>query len=208
MSGSQMDTRGQALVPAKENGHVVEPTSPNPQTHLHRYRVGIGCYLVALGAVALAITPWAWSLATSAIGRTPSSRARFLGLAFTPTAEFNMIIIVMLMAVLGSIAVMIIAFANRAGLGTLESGYLWWYLTRPFEAAAVGVLFYMAIIAGFFSQTSAQGRPALVLAAAIGGLAGLSTDKVLEKMRSALALTAFDTTAAAARKNKDPADRA
>lgn len=164
--------------------------------------IWVGCYLALLAAVALAITPWAWSLATSGISSRAAGRARFLGLSFKPTAEFNLIIIVMLMSVLGSLAVMIITFANRAGHETLEHGFLWWYLIRPFAAAAIGVLFYMAIIAGFFNQRSATGRSALVLAAAIGGLAGLFTDIVLQKMRAALlGLSAFDAPAPTAKQN-------
>ena len=161
-------------------------------------KFGIGCYLAALAAAVLAITPWAWSLATSSVGHA-ANRARFLGVSFRPTTEFNLIVIVMLMSLLGSVAVMIITFANRAGQETLEQGFLWWYLTRPFAATAVGVLFYMAIIAGFFNQTSARGRSALVLAAAIGGLAGLFTDNVLQKMSGALlGLSSFNSPAATA----------
>ena len=165
---------------------------------------GIGCYLTVLATLVLAITPWAWSLATSSVGHT-TDRARFLGLTFRPTTEFNLIIIVMLMSFLGSMAVMIITFTNRAGHGTLEQGFVWWYLTRPFAATAVGVLFYMAIIAGFFNQNSAKGRSALVLAAAIGGLAGLFTDSVLQKMSGALlGLTNFNAPAANAEQGTKP----
>lgn len=171
--------------------------------------ITVGCYLAVLGTAALAIAPWAWSLAVSSIDTTAGPRAHFLGLAFTPTTEFSLIIIVMLMAVLGSLAVLILTFSNRAGHETLERGYLWWYLLRPIEAAAVGVLFYMAIIAGFFNQVSATGRPALVLAAAIGGLAGLFTDKVLEKMRDLLGLRQFSKAASGSggkSASKAPAD--
>jgi magnesium-transporting ATPase (P-type) len=140
MPVSKTDAPSSGAAIADKNGHV-EQRPREPQKAISTAtEVGIGCYLVALGAVALATTPWARSLATSSISRTPGGRARFLGLAFTPTAEFNLIIIVMLMAVLGSIAVMIITFASRSGHRTLDSAYLWWYLTRPFEAAAVGVL--------------------------------------------------------------------
>jgi hypothetical protein len=177
-----------------------KPVRPMPDG----VRTGVGCYLAALGTVVLAITPWAWSLATGSVGHTTAGRARFLGLSFRPTTEFNLIIIVMLMSVLGSIAVMIITFANRAGQETLDRGFVWWYLTRPFAATAIGVLFYMAIIAGFFNQASATGRSALVLAAAIGGLAGLFTDNVLQKMRSALlGLSAFDTAASGVKQAAD-----
>jgi hypothetical protein len=168
----------------------------------HGAITGIGCYLAALATAVLAITPWAWSLATNSVGHA-ANQARFLGLSFRPTTEFNLIIIVMLMSVLGSMAVMIITFANRAGQETLEQGFVWWYLIRPFAAAGVGVLFYMAIIAGFFNQTSARGRSALVLAAAIGGLAGLFTDNVVQKMRALLGLSSFSGLASTAKQDSN-----
>ncbi len=164
-------------------------------------KIGIGCYLIALGAVALAVLPWAWSLATSTIsssaaGKAGTIQAHFLGLGFTPTTEFSLVIIVILMAIIGSVAVLILTFSSRAGHETLERGYLWWYLTRPIAAAGVGVLFYMTVIAGYFNQAAAHGRAALVVAAAIGGLAGLFTDQVLQKMRGVLGQKPFEESAA------------
>jgi hypothetical protein len=59
----------------------------------------------------------------------------------------------------------------------------------------VAVLFYMVIAAGYLDQPTDRGRAALVIAAAVGGLAGLFTDKVLQAMSKLLGQTPFTTTA-------------
>jgi hypothetical protein len=46
----------------------------------------------------------------------------------------------------------------------------------------------MAFIAGFFSAAPAKSSQALILAATIGGLAGLFTDQVRQKMSKVLGL--------------------
>lgn len=63
-------------------------------------------------------------------------------------------------------------------------------MTRPFTAAAIGVLAYALVQAGFFGAGSTSNSD-LLAAATIGGLAGLFTDQLLRKMRSALGLSAF-----------------
>lgn len=67
---------------------------------------------------------------------------------------------------------------------------MWWYLTRPFTAAGIGVLAYALLQVGFFGSNN-NTNSELLAAAAIGGLAGLFTDQLLQKMRTALGLTAF-----------------
>ena len=155
----------------------------------------IGLYLTTVGLLLVAITPWAWSTATRAVSATTPVEASFLGMDFQMSSEFALVALVILMASLGCFAVLVLTFANRAGHQTLEPGYFWWYLTRPIAAAVVGVLFYMVIAAGYFDQPTDQGRAALVIAAAVGGLAGLFTDKVLQAMSKILGQTPFATTA-------------
>lgn len=154
----------------------------------------IGSYLTVAGLLLIAVTPWAWSTATRAVSATAPINASFLGLRFQASSEFALVALVILMASLGCFAVLVLTFANRAGHQTLEPGYFWWYFTRPIAAAVVGVLFYMAIAAGYFDQATDQGRAALVVAAAVGGLAGLFTDKVLQAMSKILGQTPFATT--------------
>jgi hypothetical protein len=151
----------------------------------------VGAYLVALGAALVGTIPWAWSFATTlADPAGPGTvRAHFLGFGFTPTPAFSLLLIVILAAMAGSVAVMSLVFSARSGKHTLEQGWQWWYVTRPITAAIVGVLSYMAILTGFFDLGVGSDRPELVVAAAVGGLAGLFTDQVLAKMRKIMAVT-------------------
>ena len=168
-----------------------KPVHPMAQSR----RRFIGGYLTVVGLLLVAVTPWAWSTATGAVSATAPVNASFLGWQFQMSGEAALIGLVILMAALGCFAVLVLTFANRAGHQTLEPGYFWWYLTRPIAAAVVGVLFYMAIAAGYFDQPADQGRAALVVASAVGGLAGLFTDKVLQAMSKVLGQTPFATTA-------------
>lgn len=166
---------------------VIKATPParmQPST-----RTAIGCYLIALGAVLLTALLWVWSFAMSAVqGGTP--RPRLFGeWQFTPTADFSILLLVLLASMLGSVVVLGMVFSARAGRRTLEQSYVWWYLMRPVTAAGLGVGFYLTVTAGFFdSITESNGRSALITAAAIGTLAGLFTDQVYAKMLKLLGL--------------------
>ena len=148
----------------------------------------VGVYLVSLGIALLAVIPWAWSFASRAVVGKRSVSASFLGTEFTATPEFSMVLIVLLTATLGSVAVLAMTFSARTGRETLERGFLWWYLTRPISAAGLGLVFYMAVVSGFLAAATSTGQPTLIVAATIGGLAGLFTDQVYRKLFSILGL--------------------
>jgi hypothetical protein len=150
----------------------------------------IGIWIVALAAVSLGHLPWAWAIAVRLTGAKSSVHVHWLGVRFTPQKASILLIIVMLTAVIGSVATLALTFAHRAGYNKLEKGWGWWYLTRPFTAAGIGVLAYALLQVGFFGSNNATSQE-LFAAAAIGGLAGLFTDQLLQKMRGALGLTAF-----------------
>jgi hypothetical protein len=176
-----------------------EPMSENA-------RRAIGFYLVGVGLVMLVLVPWAWSVAWRANeSETGDTSTSFLGLDFSVSAPATLLTIVVLMAAIGSVTVMTLVFAARAGHGTLEQTYLWWYVTRPVSAAGIGVLVYMFIVAGFFDFAKIEdgSTPALVIAAAVGALAGLFTDQVLDRVRWVLGLSAFDSGTA---RRRDPSD--
>jgi hypothetical protein len=168
----------------------------------------IGTYLMVLGLLMLVLVPWVWSVGWRANesdnGDAPAS---FLGLDFTASAPATLLAVVVLMAVIGSVTVMTLVFAARAGHGTLEQTYLWWYVTRPVSAAGLGVLVYMFIVAGVFDFATIEdgSTPALVVAAAVGALSGLFTDQVLDRVRRVLGLSPFDT-GTARKKARDESD--
>jgi hypothetical protein len=122
-------------------------------------------------------------------------RAHWLGIGFSPTADFAMLAIVALTAMAGSAVHMALIFANRAGHGKLERTWAFWYLLRPGAAALLGVLTYVVIKAGFLGSVSDSQGKGLAFAAAVGALAGLFTDKVIAKLRDAIGASPFDRSA-------------
>lgn len=173
-------------------------------------RRAIGCYLMILGLLMLVLVPWAWSVAwrSNEIGSGEAS-ATFLWWDFTASAPATLLATVVLMAVIGSVTVMTLVFAARAGHGTLEQTYVWWYITRPVSAAGLGVLVYMFIVAAVFDFATIEdgSTPALVVAAAIGALAGLFTDQVLDRVRWVLGLSPFESGTASERRVRKDEER-
>jgi len=153
-------------------------------------RTTIGTWILVLSALALGHLPWAWSLAVMLGNSKSTVQAHWFGQAFTPQKTTILLMIVILTAVIGSAATLGLTFSHRLGYGKLEKGWGWWYVTRPFTAAAIGVLAYALVQAGFFGAGSTSNSD-LLAAATIGGLAGLFTDQLLQKMRSVLGLSAF-----------------
>jgi len=163
----------------------------------------LGCYLVVLGAALLSVAPWVWSWA-SQVAESGNTRTRFFWLDFTATPRMTVIVVVIMMAMIGSVTVMTLSFATRAGHGTLERGFLWWYLTRPVAAASLAVLFYITAIAGFLDLTTLARRSDLVVAAGLAALAGLFTDQVLNKLRRVLGLSPPTRAASGKEPGKEP----
>jgi len=152
------------------------------------HRRMVGGYLVLLGTSLVATLLWAWSFANQLI-ESDTARVHFLGIGFSPSATFSLLLIVVLTASAASFAVMSIVFASRAGLRTLEPRWEWWYLTRPLVASVIAIVVYEAIAAGFFDAVPAVDTTSLVFAASVGGLTGLFTDQILGKLRSMLGLS-------------------
>jgi hypothetical protein len=166
-------------------------------------RVALGCALLLFTAVVLAHLTWAWSIASRLVpdssGVTPAAiRAHWLGVAFTPTLTFTLLLIVALSAMAGSTAATAMVFSNRAGYDQLEKYWVWWYLLRPGVSAVVAVVAYVAVKSGFLGTINDTQTKGLAFAAALGGLTGLFTDKMLEKLQKALGLSPFTDPAAAA----------
>src|SRR5436305_8888992 len=175
----------------KLGGRLASPGAPMSDT----FRRLIGVWLFALTIAVVGHFLWAWSTAYRLVGPRPHKvRVHWLWWAFEPTAQFSLLLIVGLAAMLGSMATMTMIFANRSGHRKLEERWEYWYLYRPLSAAGVGILFYVVVVAGLLGAT-AGGAETLVFAAATGGLAGLFTDRVIAAMRQALGASPFNVSA-------------
>ena len=190
VGGTPTGSAANQSLPTNAQGDIDAQTSPTAALMEAKVRISIGLWIITLATVALGNLPWAWALAEQ-LGRSkPGLHARWLGVTFTPQTASILLIIVVLTAMLGSAATLALTFAHRAGYNRLEKGWGWWYVLRPFTAVGIGVLAYALLQAGFFASSRATNSD-LLAAASIGGLAGLFTDQLLQKMRKALGLSAF-----------------
>jgi len=171
-------------------GTLVEAHFEDRSMNASRRRF-VAFYLSVLGFGLLATLPWLWSSANRAMAAGSPVLVHFAGLGFHLSPEAALALTTTAMGMIGSVVVLLLTFTNRAVHETLERGALWWYLTRPITGAMLGLLFYLAVIAGFFNASTTSDRPALIVAAAVGALAGMFTDQVIKKMQGILGLLPF-----------------
>lgn len=192
--GSALTMQVSARAAATGNGSAADDKLPPEMSG--RARRAIGCWLLVFGSVVLANFLWAWSTADrlNRDGASPAIRVHWLWWSFGPTAQFTLLLVVALAAMMGSVATMALVFSNRAGHRQLEERWEYWYVHRPLSAACIGLLFYVVVTAGFLGNGDTGGSR-LTTAAATGALAGLFTDRVLAAMRSALGASAFNKSA-------------
>lgn len=188
----QLSVVTDAATPGGSGARLAEPGEP--MTDGARRLLGV--WLLGFGVVVLGHLLWAWSLAAQLLASGPQAnvQAHWMGLGFSPSTQFGLLLVVLVTALAGSLAVVVTVFANRAGHRTLEQHWAWWYVLRPCSAGAVGVLFYAVVVAGLLGSP-APDHAGLALAGAVGGLAGLFTDRVLAMMRSVLGASAFNVSA-------------
>ncbi|NEA30704.1 hypothetical protein [Streptomyces sp. SID13031] len=109
---------------------------------------------------------------------------------FTTTLNMSLLILGAAAGAVGSVIQQSMIFAQRAGLETLERGYVWWYLLRPVWSALLGSVVVVAVNTGLISigdeTTSEAGVAVLVM---MGCLAGLFTDQALRRLRPMLGAT-------------------
>jgi len=159
---------------------------------LDRVTVVVGCWQLALTAVTTVAAFSVWPLVAQLEGRATVG-VHWFGPDFRVTALSGALILGVIGGVAGSLVHTITIFSSRVGRDTLEASFLWWYLLRPFAAALLALLFVAAVQSGL---VAVGGKPeSLVLAFVAGGLAGLFTDAVLQKLRGFLGATSTQMTA-------------
>ncbi|SRR6266540_2831028 len=179
---------GKVVMTAKENEHPMTPK-------MTRW---IGVTNITTGVLGLAALVATYGLAEHLValqeaapdGTLATQPVHFLGEHISVTLSMSVLLLGAASGLVGSAIQQSIIFANRSGHETLERGWAWWYMLRPIWSALLGAVFVIAVNAGLVSigdqTTSTAGVTVL---ATIGALAGLFTDKVLEKLGELLGAT-------------------
>lgn len=98
-----------------------------------------------------------------------------------------LLILVALIGILGNLIYIATSFTTFVGNQTFKQSWILWYFVKPFTAAALAIVVYIVIRAGFLSYGSGGAAVNLYGVAALAALAGLSTDKATEKLKEIFA---------------------
>lgn len=169
------------------------PTRPKLLEPELRIAVGITAYLSLLGALAVPATLWAFRIADQVTTARPLVNVRWVGPQFSADALTSVLLLAAVGGVVGSLVHAGHLFSRRLARSTFEASYLVWYLLRPLLSALLGMTFVAVIRIGLVSL-SAKGTDFSTpyLSFAVGALAVLFLDTVLQKMRAILGATAVD----------------
>lgn len=141
-------------------------------------------------------------------GTVATSTVHWWGPDFTTTLNMSLLIVGAAAGAVGSVIHQSMVFAQRAGLETLERGFVWWYLLRPFWSALLGSVVVVAVNTGLISigdeTTSTAGVTVLVM---MGCLAGLFTDQAMRRLRPVLGATPPEETQVPDRETTPDEDR-
>jgi uncharacterized membrane protein YdcZ (DUF606 family) len=171
---------------------------PHEQSMSPTMRRVIGAVNAVEGPLAMVALVAAYGLAehlvssqeAAAEGTLAVERIGVLGTDLPVTLSMSLLLVGAAAGAVGSVIHQSIIFAHRAGHDTLERGFVWWYLLRPLWSGLLGAVVVTAVNAGLISigdeTTSGAGVTVLVTA---GCVAGLFTDRVLDRLRDLLGAT-------------------
>jgi len=158
-------------------------------------RLGIGVDLIVLRVALLAAILWAWSFASSLISANSGITVAIylFGVKFSPSAGFSPLLIVLLTAMLGTVAVLMLTFLREQAQDSQE-----WLHAVPHRGQSVRsrsacwcTWRSRPALQRSHDQRSASAR----YCGGNWGLAGLFADQALKKMRSIPAVLPTDQTA-------------
>ena len=94
-----------------------------------------------------------------------------------------LLILVATMGFLGNMIHIAASFTSYVGNGTFERSWILWYFVKPFTAAALAIIVYFIIRAGFLSYGSDPSSVSLYGLVCLAALTGLFTDNATLKLK-------------------------
>lgn len=131
---------------------------------------------------------WSFSYAERADESNESVNVQWFGPDFTLTPTTSVLLTAAIAALAGSAVHVASTFVYRLGQNKLEQSYRYWYLIRPLSAAALGIIFALALISGLLVLTElpsdgSDSEVSVPAIATVGALAGLFSERVTERLR-------------------------
>ncbi len=149
----------------------------------------LGLYMVGLFLLLVYLVVVLWPTKIPPGQAEQPSHVREVILLFGPlggriyaTSEMRLIILVMLAGSLGSFLHALTSFADFVGNRRFISSWMWWYVLRPFVGAALALIVYFAVRAGFMSVTTQSNDINIYGIVAIAALAGLFSKQATDKL--------------------------
>ena len=99
------------------------------------------------------------------------------------TKEMQFLLIVAIMGALGGLVYSMTLFAHYIGREDFKNRYWCWYVLRPLIGAILAVIFYLTFRGAFFTLSVDTQNLNISGIAALGGLAGIFSQEVMEKLR-------------------------
>ena len=112
-----------------------------------------------------------------------SSPVAFLFWAFPISGEARLLLIVAVAGALGALVHALRSFYWYVGNRELVVSWLVRYLLLPFAGAALGLIFYLVIRAGFFSPEATPQQASPYGFAALAGLVGMFSEQAVLKLK-------------------------
>lgn len=142
------------------------------------------CLVVGWATVAL------WPSIDTTVADQPT-QVLVLGATLTMTAMSGALVMGALGGMAGCLVHTVPIFCSRVGRQTFEPTFVYWYVLRPLTSAMLALLTVAALHGGLFALSTST-DPSAAAAYALGGVAGLFTDSVVQKLRGVLGATSTE----------------
>ena len=157
-------------------------------------KILLGMFLILVGALLVYCLFVLWPAvhdatvsngpaATSTSGADKLESISFFGVSYSPDADVALLLLVAVLAALGSYVHAATSFVDFAGNRKLVVSWIWWYPFRLFVGVALAEIFYFAIRAGFFGTDTPTEFINPYGIAAVAGLVGLFSKQATDKLR-------------------------
>jgi magnesium-transporting ATPase (P-type) len=158
---------------------------------------GIGFAVLTLFLAYFLVAMWPESgIATNATVRL------FGGWHISPSAEQQLLLVVLAAGALGACIHATTSFVHFLGKRSFKRSWTWWYLLRPFIGMSLAAVIYFVLRGGLFTTGAGPGDVNNYGVAAIAGLAGMFSRQAIDKLKDVFD-TLFASKADEARGDKD-----